>query len=179
MTANGSSMRLQSQVQRPNYDGQTTSPSLATSPRTGATPTSSHPAAQLKDHPILGPPRPDEMADNFTNTLISYLLRTVKRQTSITKEKSRRIAEIEQSKKQMVALRNTPSPPPIRGGKGSHPFRSRSPRHSVSVRSPSRDRRSPRRRSPRRSPLRRSPPRCNRRSWFSSSSEDDHDAQRS
>jgi len=73
-----------------------------------------------------------------------------------------------------------------------HHSRFRSPRHSMSIRSPSYTRRSARRRSPRRSPPRRSPPRQSpprrfpprrfpprriRRSWSSSSSKDTHDAQ--
>jgi len=68
-------------------------------------------------------------------------------------------------------------PPPLnRRGRSPRPSKSRSPRRSVIVRSPNHVWRSPIRRSPRRSPPRRSPPRHNRRSWSSSSSEDDRDA---
>jgi len=83
-----------------------------------------------------------------------------------------------------------------RRGRSPHHSRSRSPRHSVSIKSPSYTRRSARRKSPRRtlprqspprrspprrypsrrSPPRRSPPRCNECSWSSSSSKDTRDA---
>jgi hypothetical protein len=134
--------------------------------------------AQLQDQPLLGSPRPDEVADNSTptDTLVNYLLCTVQRQTSITEEQNRRIVDLEWSKRQLISLCNAPSPPCIKGGRSPHPSRSRSPRYSASMRSPSRSRRSPRRKSPRQSPPRRSPPRRNRHSWSSSSSEDDRDA---
>jgi len=60
---------------------------------------------------------------------------------------------------QQARPRRPPSPTPNRRGGSPRPSRSRSPRHSVSVRAPSYSRRSTRRRSPRRSPPRRSPPR--------------------
>jgi len=49
---------------------------------------------QLHDQPLLGPLRPNEVADNFTPTdsWISYLLCMVKHQTSIVEEQNRRIA---------------------------------------------------------------------------------------
>jgi len=56
MTANDANLRLQSQVQRVNRDGQTASTSPTTIPRQGATPTSSHPATRLQEQPLLGPP---------------------------------------------------------------------------------------------------------------------------
>ena len=81
----------------------------------------------------------------------------------------------------MVRTKRTPSATRSRRGRSPHHSRSRSPRHSVSIGSPSYTRRSARRRSPRRSPPRRSPPRRspprrNRRSWSSSSSEDTRDS---
>lgn len=86
----------------------------------------------------------------------------------------------------LVRAKQTPSPVRSKKGKSPRKSRSRSLRHSVSIRSPSYTRRSVRRRSPRRtpprrspprrSPLRRSPPRCKRRSWSSSSSEDTRNA---
>jgi len=98
-----------------------------------------------------------------------------KHQITLAEEQSKRIAELEQSKRQLVHIRDTPSPPRNRRGRSPHRFRSRSPRRSISVRSPSHERRLPRRRSLRRSPPRRSPPRRslprrNRRTWSSSSS---------
>jgi len=124
------------------------------------------------------------MADNSTESQISFLLRRVKRQVTLAEEPSRCIAKLEQSKKQMIHICDTHSPPRNRRGKSPCRSRSRSPRRFVSVRSPSRKRQSPRRRSPRRSPprqspLRRSPPRQSRHSWssFSSSSYEERDAQ--
>jgi hypothetical protein len=101
MAANGAPLRLQSQVQRPIRDEQTTCPSLAPSPRRGTTPTSSYPAVPVQEQPLFGPPRPNEVAVNSTpmESWMSYLLRRVKRQTSIVDEQNRRIAELEQSKK--------------------------------------------------------------------------------
>lgn len=134
--------------------------------------------AQLQDQPLLGPPRPDEVADNSTptETLVNYLIHTVQPQTSIAEEQNQHMAYLEQSNRQLITLRNAPSPPRIRRGRSPRPSRSISPRHSSNVRYPSQSRRSPRRRSPRRSLPRRSPPRRNRRSWPSSNFEDDHDA---
>jgi len=83
----------------------------------------------------------------------------------------------------LVPTRRTPSPVRSRRGKSPPRSRSRSPRRTISVRSPSHTRRSyrrrrspPRRSRPRRSPPRRSPPRCGRRSWSSSSFVDSCDA---
>ena len=90
----------------------------------------------------------------------------------------------------LVQTKRTPSPTRSRRGRSPRHSRSRSLRHSVSIRSPSYTRRSARRRSPRRSPprrsppswspprrspARRSPPRRNRRSWSPSSFEDSRD----
>jgi len=93
----------------------------------------------------------------------------------LDEERSRRIAELEQSKKQLIHLHDIPSPPRNKRRKSPRRSRSRSSRRSVSVRSPSRTRQTPRRRSPKRSPPRLSPPRRSlprrsRRFWSSSSS---------
>jgi len=108
------------------------------------------------------------------------LLRTVQRQTSLIEEQNRRFADLERARSS-VQPRCSPSPTPNRREGGPRPSRSRSPRHSVSVRSPRYRRRSPKRRSPRPSPPRRSPPwrsppRRTKRSWSPSSSEDTRDA---
>jgi len=107
MAANGAPIRLQSHAQRPYRNRQTTSPSPAPSPRRGTTPTSSHSAVPVKEHPLLGPPRPHGVAGNSTPTgsWISHLLRTDKQQASITEEQNRRIAELEQSKKHLINIR--------------------------------------------------------------------------
>jgi len=76
----------------------------------------------------------------------------------------------------LIRSKQTTSLTPNKRGRSPCHSRSRSPRHSVSIRSPSYTRRSARRKSPRRSPPRRSPPRCNRSSWSPSSSEDNNDA---
>jgi len=178
MAVNGATQRLQSLVQRPNQDRQTTSPSPAPSPRRGFSPTSSHLAVLVQDQPTFGHPRPEEMVDNSTPSAswISYMLQTVKAQTSMVEEQNRCIAELERSRKQLLHLHDAPSPPRNRRGGSPNRSRSRSPRRFVSVRFPNRSpprRRSPRCSPPRRSPPRRSPSRRRRRSWTSSSSSDD------
>jgi len=128
----------------------------------------------LQERPLFDPQRPEEMADGSTKSQISLLLRTVKRQISFAEEQNQRIAELEQSKKQLINICDTPSPPRNRGGKSPRRSRSRSPISSITVRSPSHGRRPPRRRSPRCSP-----PRLSRHSWSSSSSsssDDERDA---
>lgn len=160
MSANGDA-RLQSVVQRPNQDEHTASPSPAPSPRRGGSPTSSHPAVHIQDQPPFGLQQPDEVADNSTPSAswLSYLLQTLKAQSTMVEEQNQRIVELERSKKQLLHLHNASSlPRNIRGGSPRR-SRSRSPRRSNSVRSPSRGRSPPRRRSQRRSPPSRSPPR--------------------
>jgi len=175
MVVNGATPRMQSTIQRPNQEEQTASPSSVQSPRRGTTPTSVHAEILLQERPIFGHPRPEETVDSTTDSQINLLLRTVKRQITLAEEQSKRIAELEQSKRKLVHIRDTPSPHRNKRGRSPRRSRSRCPRHSISVRSPSHERWSPRRRSPRRSPPRRSPPRRspprrNRRSWSSSSS---------
>ena len=62
--------------------------------------------------PPFGPPQPNEVADNSTPTesWINHLFRAIKHQTTLAEEQSRHIAELEQSKKQLINLRNTLSP---------------------------------------------------------------------
>jgi len=108
----------------------------------------------------------------------------IKNQITLAEDHSWCIVELGQSKRQLIHIRDTPSP--LRNRRGMSPChsRSRSPKRSVITRSSSRGGRSKRRRSPRRcpprwSPLRRSTPRRNKRSWSSSSSsssDDEHDA---
>jgi len=115
-----------------------------------------------------------------TGALVNNLLRTVQRQTSLVEEQNRRLADLEWARPS-VWPRRYPSSTPNRRGGSPRSSCSRSPRHSVSVRSPSYTRRSPKKRSPRQSPPRRypprrPPPRHHRRSWSPSSSEDSCDA---
>ena len=57
MAVNGDAPLLQSLVQRPKHDGQTTSPSPGHSLRRGTTPTSAHLAVPMQDQPLFGPRR--------------------------------------------------------------------------------------------------------------------------
>jgi len=178
MAVNGAAPRIQSIVQRPNQDGRTASPSPVQSPQRGTTPTSVQAEIPLQGRPIFRPPWPEKMVDNTTDSQINLLLRTVKRQITLVEEQSKHIAELEQSKRQLIHVRDTPSPLCNRRGRSPRRSRSRSPRRSISVRSPCHERRSPRRRSPRRAPPRWSPPRRSplrrkRHSWSSSSSSSD------
>jgi len=177
MAANGASPRLRSEVRIPQHDGMTSSPSLVGTPREEPIQ-----AIPLQLRPLQGPPQPTETPEDTTpnGAIVNNLLCTVQRQTSLIVEKNRRLADLEQARSS-IRPRRSPSPTPNRRGEIPRPSCSRSPRHSVSVRSPSYRRRSPRRRSPRRSPPRRSPPRrspprCIRRSWSASNSEDTRDA---
>jgi len=147
MTANAANPRIQSKILRVNRDRKTATLSSATSPGRG----SSQPTLQLATHiqepPLNGLPRPDEVADNSTprDTLVNYLLCMDQRQTSITMEQNRRVADFERLKRQLTPLCHAPSTSRNRRGRSPRPFRSRSPRHLINVRSPSHDRRSPRR----------------------------------
>jgi len=139
-------------------------------------------AIPLQLRPLQGSPRPIETLEDTTpnGAIVTNLLRTVQRKTSLIEEQNQRLADLERARSS-VRPRRSPSPTANRRGGSPRPSPSRSPRHSVSVRSPSYHRRSPRTRSPRRSPprrspTRRSPPRRNRRSWSPSSSEDTWDA---
>jgi len=85
---------MQSIVQRPNQDGRTTSSSLAQSPQRGTTPTSVHAEIPLQEQPLFGPQRPEEMANNTTESQINTHLRTVKRQVELAKEQSQRISKL-------------------------------------------------------------------------------------
>jgi len=137
MAVNGAP-RLQSIVQRPNQDGRTASTSPVQSPRRGTTPTSVDGEIPLQERPIFGPPRPEEMVDSTTDSQINLLLHTIERQITLAEEQSKRIAELKQSKRQLIHICDTSSPPRNRRGRSPFRSRSRSPRRSVSVRSPSR-----------------------------------------
>jgi hypothetical protein len=182
MAAIGASSQIRSEISIPQRDGMTSSPSPVGTPREEPT----H-IVSLQQRPLQGPPRPTETPEDATPTgaLFNNLLCTVQRQTSLIEEHNRRLMDLEQAR-QLVLTKQTPSPVRSRRGMSHRQSRSRSPRHSISVRSQSYTRRSTRRRSlrqtpprrspPRRSPPRRSPPRRNRRSWSSSGSEDTRDA---
>jgi len=136
----------------------------------------------LQQRPLQGPLRPTKTPEDTTpiGALVKNLLRMIQQQTALMEEHNWRLTDLERACP-LVWLRRSPSPTRNRRGGSLRPSRSTSPRHSVSVRSPSYIRRSPRRRSPRRSPPRRSCPRRlplrhNRRSWSPSSSEDSRDA---
>jgi len=143
--------------------------------------------APLQLRPLQGPLQPTETPEDTSpiGALVGNLLCTIQRQTSLNEEQNRRLSDLEQACP-LVRTKQTPSPVRSRRGRSPRQSRSISPWHSVSIRSPSYTRRSTRRRSPRRSPPRRSPPRSspprrsppshNRRSWFSSNSEDTRDA---
>jgi hypothetical protein len=183
MAANGASFQIRSEIRIPQRDGMTSSPSHVDTP-------SEEPAqiVPLQQRPLQGPLRPTETPEDATPTgaLIGNLIRTVQRQTSLIEEQNRCLMDLEQTR-QLVRTKRTPSPIHSRRGRSPRQSRSRSPRHSISLRSPSYTRRSTRRRSPRRtpprrspprrspsrrSPPRRSPPRRNRRPWSSFGSED-------
>jgi hypothetical protein len=191
MASKSANSQIRSEIRIPQWDGMTSSPSVVETPR-------EEPAqiVPLQQRPLQGPPRPTETPEDATPTeaLVSNLLRTVQRQTSLIKEQNRRLMDLEQTR-QLARTRRTSSPVRIRRGRNPRQSRSRSPWHSVSVKSPSYTRRSTRRRSPRRSPSRRSPPRRsplrrspprrspprgspprrNGRSWSSSNYEDTRD----
>jgi len=172
MAANGASLRLRSEVCIPQRDSMTSPPSLMGTPR----------EEPVQAIPLQGPPRPTETPEDTTQNgaIVTDLLRMVQRQTSLIEEQNRRLADMDWARSS-VRPRRSASLTPNRRGESPHPSRSRSPRQSVSVRSPSYRRRSPRRRAPRRSlprrsPPRRSPPTRNRRSWSPSNYEDTRDA---
>jgi len=176
MAVNGASPRLRSEVRIPQRDG------MASSPSPVDTREELVQAIPLQLRPLQGPTRPTETPEDTTpnGAIVTNLLRTVQRQSSLIEEQNRRLVDLERARSS-VRPRRSPSPTPNRRGESPRPSRSISPRHSVSVRSPSYRRRSPKRRSPRRSPPRRSPPRRspprrNRHSWSPSSFEDTRDA---
>jgi hypothetical protein len=117
----------------------------------------------LQQRPLQGPSHPTETPEDATTVvLIGNLIRMVQRQTSLIEEQNRRLMDLEQARPTVQARLSLS---PIRNRRGENPSRSRSrsPRHSVSIRSPSYTRRSTRRSPPwsppRRSPIRRSLPR--------------------
>jgi len=102
MVVDGATPHIQSIVQRINQDGRTTSPSPSQSPRRGTTPTSVHVETPLQDRPLFGPQRPEEMVDSTMDSQINRLLLIVKHQITLAEEQSRRIAELEKSKRQLI-----------------------------------------------------------------------------
>jgi len=171
MATNGANSQIRSEVRIPQCNGMTSSPSPVGTPREEPVQ-----IVPLQDRPLQGPSRPTETPEDATPTgaLINNLLYTVQIQTLLIEEQNRRLMDLEQARP-LVRTKQTPSPTPNRRGRCPRHSRSRSPRHLVSIRSPSYTRRSARRRSPRRSPLRRPSQRRNRCSWSPSSSEDSHD----
>jgi hypothetical protein len=154
MAANGAKSQLRSEVRIPLRDGVTSSSSPVDTPREDPTQ-----VLPIPQRPLLGPFHPTETPEDAASTgvLISNLIRTVHRQTSLIEEQNHRLMELEQARP-TVQTRRSLSPIRNRGGGSPSRSRSRSPRHSASIGSPSYSRRSTRR-SPRRSPPRRSPPR--------------------
>jgi hypothetical protein len=154
MAANGAKSQLRSEVRIPQQDGVTSSPSPVDTPREDP-----NQALPIQQRPLLVPPNPTEMPEDAASTvaLISNLVCTVHRQTSLIEDQNRRLMDLEQAHP-TVQTRRSLSPIRNRRGGSSSRSRSKSPRHSASIRSPSYSQRSTRR-SPRRSPQRRSPPR--------------------
>jgi hypothetical protein len=153
MAANGAKSQLRSEVHIPQRDSVTSSPSPVDTPREEPTQ-----IVPLQQRPLQGPNRPTENPEDATTVaLIGNLICTVQRQTSFIEEQNRRLMHLEQARPTIQTRRSLS---PIRNRRGENPSRSRfrSPRHSVSIGSPSYTRRSTRR-SPRRSPPKRSPPR--------------------
>ena len=83
MTTNGANSCIQSEIRRVNHDRRTSTPSPASSRRHGNFQQSPQLAVHMKEPPLYSPHRPDEVAVNSTpiEAPISYLLRTVERQT--------------------------------------------------------------------------------------------------
>jgi hypothetical protein len=150
MAGNGASSQTRSEIRIPQRDGMTSSPSPVGTPREEP-----KQIVPLQQRSPQGPPRPIETPEDATPTgaIINNLLRTVQRQTSLIEEQNRRLMDLEQAC-QLVQTKRTPSPVCSRRGRSNRQSCSRSPRHSISVRSPSYTRRSTRRRSPRRTPPR-------------------------
>jgi hypothetical protein len=150
MVANGANSQIRSEIRIPQRDGMTSSPPPVDTPR-------GEPAqiVPLQQRPLQGPPRPTETPEDAmpTGVLVSNLLRTVQRQTSLIEEQNPHLMDLEQAR-QLARTSRTSSPVRSRRGRNPRQSRSRSPRHSVSIRSPSYTGRSTRRRSPRRSPPR-------------------------
>jgi hypothetical protein len=159
MTTNGAHSQLRSEVHVLQQDGMTSTPSPVETNREEPT----H-IIPLQQRPLQGPPRPTKTPEDATPTgvLVDNLIRTVQRHTSLIEEQNRRLMDLEQAR-HIVSTRRTPSPSYSRRGTSPHRPRSRSPRRSINIRSPSytrrSSRRSPRRSHPRRSPSRRYPPR--------------------
>jgi hypothetical protein len=144
MTANGANSRLRSEVHNLQQDGMTTT----TSPMETNQEEPTH-MVPLPKRLLQGPPRPTETPKDTTPTsvLVGNLIRTVQRQTSLTEEQNRHLMDLEQAR-HIASTRRTSSPTHSRRGMSPPKPRSRSPRRSVSIRSPSYIRRSSRR-SPR------------------------------
>jgi len=133
MAVNGANSQIRNEVRIPQRDGMTSSPSPVGTPREEPVQ-----IVPLQQRPLQGPSRPTETPEDATPTsaLINNLLRTVQRQTSLIEEQNRRLMYLERARP-LVRPKRTASPTPIKRGGNPRPSRSRSPRHSVSIRSPS------------------------------------------
>jgi len=85
MAANDANSQIRSEVRIPQHDGITSSPSLVVTPREELVQ-----IVPLKERPLQGPPRLTETPEDATPTgaLVSNLLCTVQRQTSLIEEQN-------------------------------------------------------------------------------------------
>ena len=115
MAANSANSQIRSEIRIPQRDGMTSSPSLGGTPR--GEPIQIIP---LQERPLQGPTRPTETPEDAMSTgaLVSNLLRTVQRQTSLIEEQNRRLIDLEQARP-LVRAERTPSP--IRSRRGRSP----------------------------------------------------------
>nr|ABE87610.1 hypothetical protein MtrDRAFT_AC153123g1v2 [Medicago truncatula] len=132
MATNSASSQIRSEVHIPQRDGMTSSPSPVGTPR--EEPVQIIP---LQERPLQGPPRPTETPKDVTPTsaLVSNLLRTVQRQTSLIEEQNRRLMDLERARP-LVRTKRTPSPTPSIRERSPRHLRFRFPRHSISVSKP-------------------------------------------
>jgi hypothetical protein len=106
MAANGAKSQLRSEVRIPQQDGVTSSPSPVDTPREDPTQ-----VLPIQQRPLLGPLRPTETPEDAASTgvLISNLIRTVQRQTSLIEEQIRRLMDLEQARPTVQTRRSLPN----------------------------------------------------------------------
>jgi len=95
MAANGVSLRLRSEVRIPRHDVMTSSPSPVDTPREEPVQ-----AIPLQLRPLQGPPRPTKTPEDTTQNgaIVTDLLHTVQRQTSLIEEQNRRLTDLERAR---------------------------------------------------------------------------------
>jgi len=110
MAANGASPRLRSELRIPQRDGMASSPLLVDTPREEPVE-----VIPLQLRPLQGPPRPIETPEDTTpnGAIVTDLLCTVQRQTSLIEEQNRRLADLERARSS-VRPRRSPYPTPNR-----------------------------------------------------------------